>query len=66
MGIRTADSPPPPPARPPPSAGAYFGLALVWMLGNPAKGKAGPTTSKWSAVTSMLGTIFLWIFWPSL
>lgn len=51
--------------------GAYFGLAVSWMLGNPAhpKGAQAPvataTYTKWSSTGSMIGTIFLWCFWPS-
>jgi ammonium transporter Rh len=46
--------------------GAYFGIALSWMLGNPAKGKASPSMTKWSSTGAMIGTIFLWCYWPSL
>lgn len=46
--------------------GAYFGLAVSWVLGNPAKGKASPAMTKWSSTGSLIGTIFLWCFWPSL
>ena len=46
--------------------GAYFGLAVSWMLGPPTlKEKAAPTYTKWSSTLSMVGTIFLWCFWPS-
>lgn len=45
--------------------GAFFGLAVSWMIGNPAEGKASPAYTKWSSTLAMVGTIFLWIYWPS-
>ncbi|XP_058130450.1 ammonium transporter Rh type A [Anopheles ziemanni] len=48
--------------------GAYFGLAVSFML-RPKKelAKAGPLegSSYNSDISAMIGTIFLWIFWPS-
>ncbi|XP_035897307.1 ammonium transporter Rh type A [Anopheles stephensi] len=48
--------------------GAYFGLAVSFML-RPKKdqAKAGPLegSSYTSDISAMIGTIFLWIFWPS-
>ncbi|XP_053680936.1 ammonium transporter Rh type A [Anopheles nili] len=48
--------------------GAYFGLAVSFML-RPKKelAKAGPLegSSYSSDISAMIGTIFLWIFWPS-
>lgn len=46
--------------------GGYFGLAVSWMLGkkNPLGG-ASATVSYHSTIFSMLGTLFLWMFWPS-
>jgi len=46
--------------------GAYFGLAVSRMLHNPntpESNKAG--ASYISDLFSMIGTIFLWMFWPS-
>ena len=40
--------------------GAYFGLAVSWMIGNRAAGKASPTYTKWSSTMAMVGTVFLW------
>jgi ammonium transporter Rh len=40
--------------------GAFFGLAVSWMIGNPAEGKASPSYTKWSSTVAMVGTIFLW------
>jgi len=50
--------------------GAYFGLAVSWMLGpsHVAKGVDGhkENTSGYHAdLFSMIGTLFLWCFWPS-
>jgi len=46
--------------------GAYFGLAVVRVLYNPKHAtstKEGSSNS--SDLFSMVGTIFLWVFWPS-
>merc|ERR1719167_1634421 len=46
--------------------GAYFGLAVSWMLYNhkiEESEKAGAHYT--SDLFSMIGTIFLWMFWPS-
>ena len=49
--------------------GAYFGLAASWVLFARRKGagsdhpRNGP--SYLSDLTSVLGTLFLWLFWPS-
>ncbi|XP_021705382.1 ammonium transporter Rh type A isoform X2 [Aedes aegypti] len=48
--------------------GAYFGLAVSFMLRpNKENAKTGPMecSSYSSDITAMIGTIFLWIFWPS-
>ena len=45
--------------------GAYFGLAVAKVLG-PPKDKANlNSTSGVSDILSLVGTIFLWLFWPS-
>lgn len=46
--------------------GAACGLAVAWMIGDKA-GKAGkyPETSRERGVTAMIGTVFLFAFWPS-
>lgn len=46
--------------------GAYFGLALSYVLGkeNPLGG-VNATVSYHSNMFSMFGTMFLWMFWPS-
>lgn len=48
--------------------GAYFGVALAWMLSPKGSGKADHPynrSSYTSDMFSMIGTTFLWIFWPS-
>lgn len=44
--------------------GAYFGLAVAWVLGKPtasAEAEGGHV----SDLFSLIGTIFLWVYWPS-
>jgi ammonium transporter Rh len=47
--------------------GAYFGLACSWVLSNGKRTKDHPNNSSkyHSDMFSMVGTIFLWVFWPS-
>jgi ammonium transporter Rh len=46
--------------------GAYFGLAAAWMIGgSKAKGHPLNKSSKTSDTFAMIGTLFLWMFWPS-
>ena len=42
--------------------GAYFGLALSLALGNPG---FTPETSHKNGLFAMIGTLFLWMYWPS-
>ncbi|XP_051788808.1 rh50-like protein [Erpetoichthys calabaricus] len=45
----------------------YFGLGVTRMLYRPSlnDGHANLTTSYQSDILSVLGTLFLWVFWPS-
>jgi ammonium transporter Rh len=46
--------------------GAYFGLTVSYMLGgDKAITSADCSSNKISDLFSMIGTIFLWMFWPS-
>jgi len=46
--------------------GAYFGLAASMVMGKPdSMGAANAEASEVSDVFSLIGTTFLWIFWPS-
>jgi ammonium transporter Rh len=42
--------------------GAYFGLACAWVLGKP---KSEPVGGQIPDLFSLVGTLFLWIYWPS-
>jgi len=44
--------------------GAYFGLAAAWMVGKPSRmEKEGASVV--SDVLAFVGTVFLWLYWPS-
>ena len=47
--------------------GAFYGLAAALWLGKPGSGAEHPKNGAvyTSDVTAMIGTIFLFIFWPS-
>lgn len=46
--------------------GAYFGLAFSYVLGPPTEEEEKEEDSTYySDVFAMIGTIFLWMFWPS-
>lgn len=42
--------------------GAYFGLAVAFMLGKP---KSLPEFGSIPDIFSLIGTLFLWVYWPS-
>ncbi|XP_029805698.1 blood group Rh(CE) polypeptide [Suricata suricatta] len=46
---------------------AYFGLMVAWSFRRPLHGRMMEKyqTEKRSSLFGMLGTLFLWIFWPS-
>ncbi|KAF7466952.1 ammonium transporter Rh type C [Marmota monax] len=47
--------------------GAYFGLTVTWILyrRNLEQSKRKQSSAYHSDLFSMIGTLFLWIFWPS-
>lgn len=45
--------------------GAYFGLMLSFVIGNPAKDVKQAETSHKNGLFAMIGTVFLWMYWPS-
>ena len=42
--------------------GAYFGLSVAYILGKP---KSEPEFGYNNDIFSMIGTLFLWVYWPS-
>lgn len=46
--------------------GAYFGLAVSYMLTNKEKMKSEKNGSTYNSdIFAMIGTLFLWMYWPS-
>lgn len=48
--------------------GAYFGLAVSWMLNsgvNKSKSMDGNKMTKYTDIFAIIGTIFLWVYWQS-
>lgn len=45
--------------------GAYFGVALSLALGKTAGATGSAGTSKINSTVAMVGTLFLYVFWPS-
>jgi ammonium transporter Rh len=45
--------------------GAYFGLAATKMLGKPKDAIGAEGTNTTSDVLSLIGSTFLWLYWPS-
>ncbi len=45
--------------------GAYFGIAASLVLGDAVKPQSKPHSNYNSNIFGMIGTLFLWMFWPS-
>lgn len=45
--------------------GAYFGLGVSWMLGKKIKPQSKAESNYSSNIFAMIGTLFLWLYWPS-
>ncbi|XP_020820603.1 ammonium transporter Rh type C [Phascolarctos cinereus] len=47
--------------------GAYFGLTVTWILYRPnlAQSKERQSSVYYSDLFAMIGTLFLWMYWPS-
>lgn len=44
----------------------YFGLAVSWILNKKVPSSRKATTARTELIFSTLGTLILWIYWPSL
>lgn len=45
--------------------GAYFGLGISWVLGKKIKPRSKAESDYSSNIFAMIGTLFLWLYWPS-
>lgn len=45
--------------------GAYFGLTVSYILGKSIAPTKKPSITYISNIFAMIGTFFLWLFWPS-
>merc|ERR1719378_1161167 len=45
--------------------GAYFGLAATKVMGKPKDALGAEATNTTSDILSLIGTTFLWLYWPS-
>ncbi|EGD75033.1 rhesus-associated glycoprotein [Salpingoeca rosetta] len=45
--------------------GAYFGVACAWVLGPRNADQTNNASSRYSDTFAMIGTVFLWMYWPS-
>jgi len=45
--------------------GAYFGVACAWVLGPRGADQTNNGSNRWSDTFAMIGTLFLWLYWPS-
>ena len=47
------------------SFGAYFSLTISYLLGRRIQPTKKPMSTYISNIFAMIGTFFLWLFWPS-
>lgn len=45
--------------------GAYFGIATSMILARYVRPTSRPEKSYYSNVLAMIGTLFLWVYWPA-
>jgi ammonium transporter Rh len=45
--------------------GAYFGLSVSYVLGKKMAPREKPKVTYISNIFALIGTFFLWLFWPS-
>jgi ammonium transporter Rh len=45
--------------------GAYFGLTVSFLISKKVSPVSKPESNYNSNIFSMIGTLFLWMFWPS-
>lgn len=45
--------------------GAYYGLTVSYVLAKHAHPIARPEKTYYSHVLSLIGTLFMWVFWPT-
>ena len=45
--------------------GAYFGLSVSFIISRVSKPQGAVETTYGNIIFAMIGTLFLWMFWPS-